>query len=41
MQTELPELKYNADGLIPCIVQDVETRRRSLSFVMIVTPIRF
>ena len=25
MQTELPELKYNADGLIPCIVQDVET----------------
>ena len=26
MQTELPELKYNADGLIPCIVQDVETR---------------
>ena len=26
MQTELPELKYNADGLIPCIVQDAETR---------------
>ena len=26
MQTELPELRYNADGLIPCIVQDVETR---------------
>ena len=26
MQTEIPELKYNADGLIPCIVQDVETR---------------
>ena len=26
MQTELPELKYNADGLISCIVQDVETR---------------
>ena len=26
MQTELPELEYNADGLIPCIVQDVETR---------------
>ena len=22
----LPELKYNADGLIPCIVQDAETR---------------
>ena len=83
MQTELPDLRYNADGLIPCIVQDVETRevlmmawmnaeslaltlergetvfgaaaakscgirappaatrRRSLSFVMIVTPIRF
>ena len=26
MRTELPELKYNADGLISCIVQDVETR---------------
>ena len=26
MQAQLPELKYNADGLIPCIVQDVETR---------------
>ena len=26
MPTEIPELKYNADGLIPCIVQDVETR---------------
>lgn len=26
MQTELPDLRYNADGLIPCIVQDVETR---------------
>ena len=24
-QTEIPELKYNADGLIPCIVQDVDT----------------
>lgn len=23
---DLPELKYNADGLIPCIVQDAETR---------------
>ena len=26
MQAELPELRYNADGLIPCIVQDVESR---------------
>lgn len=26
MQEQLTELKYNADGLIPCIVQDVETR---------------
>ena len=23
---ELPELTYNADGLIPCIVQDAETK---------------
>lgn len=22
----IPELKYNADGLIPCIVQDADTR---------------
>ena len=25
-EAALPELKYNADGLIPCIVQDVDTR---------------
>ncbi len=25
MQVEIPQLTYNADGLIPCIVQDVET----------------
>ena len=24
-QTEIPELKYNVDGLIPCIVQDADT----------------
>ncbi len=23
---DIPELTYNADGLIPCIVQDVDTR---------------
>ena len=23
---EFPELSYNADGLIPCIVQDVDTK---------------
>ena len=24
--TDLPELKYDANGLIPCVVQDSETR---------------
>ena len=24
-KTEIPELKFNADGLIPCIVQDADT----------------
>ena len=25
MSMEIPELKYNADGLVPCIVQDADT----------------